>query len=344
MSGTEPSAGQLREALQDFLRRELGADADPVVNRLARSGTGSSRENWPFDATWTQDGVRGEHRLLMRRDPLASVVDTARSTEFALLKALQHTTIPAPAVRWLDDSGAQLSRPTMIGDRYEGSAHRAVLRDRNPLKLTAEQRGDLARQMCDVLAALHCLDVADLGLSGLFDRPAPSPAAYELHRWVAELDAVELEPQPGLRLCVDWLRDNIPAPPQRIVLVHGDFRPANVLVSGGQLSVLLDWELAHLGDPLDDLGWYTTPLYRVEHFIPGAWEPDDFLVRYTAATGIEVPKRALEFWQIMATFRLAVIALTGVRNFCEHRSDRPAGPADAVVARVIDQILDAEKG
>lgn len=340
----ELATEQLTEGLRVFLRRQLQSDSDPEISGLHRAGTGSSRENWPFDAIWTQDGKRDTHRLLMRRDPLSAVVDTARSTEFALLKALESTPIPAPRVRWLDRTGADLARPTLIGDRYEGVAHRGVLRDRNPLRLTDDQRLGLAARMCDVLAELHSLDVTALGLRDVFESPEPSPAQHELDRWIIELDAAELEPQPGLRLCADWLREHVPGAPNRVVLVHGDFRPANVLIRDGELSVLLDWELAHLGDPLDDLGWYTTGLYRAEHFIRGRWEQADFLARYTAATGIEVSPSALVFWQILSTFRLAVIALNGVRNFCVNGSDRPAAPIDALVGKLVDQVIAAQRG
>ena len=142
-------------------------------------------------------------------------------------------------------------------------------------------------------------------------------------------------------MAAEWLRDHLPPPPPRTVLVHGDFRPANVLVENGAFAVLLDWELSHLGDPLDDLGWYTTPLYAREHFIPGVWEQADFLRRYTGLSGIAVDPAALRFWQVMSTFRLAVIALTAVRSFCEGGSDRPAAPADAVIRRVLADIATA---
>ncbi|MGH3636470.1 MAG: phosphotransferase family protein, partial [Mycobacterium sp.] len=252
----------LKVALAEFLARRLGPNADLEITALHRVGTGSSRENWPFDATWIENGRRVPHRLLMRRDPCTAVVDTARSAEFQLLQVLQSTSIPAPRVRWLDDTGEELVRPTLIVDRYDGAADRAVLRDRNPLRLTAAQRDALARQMCDVLARLHGLDVDQLGLRQLLPDPGVAPAEHELQRWTAELSAAELEPQPGMRLAAEWLRDHLPAAPTRIVVVHGDFRPANILIDKGRLNVLLDWELAHLGDPLDDLGWYTTPLYR----------------------------------------------------------------------------------
>ncbi|RZL85042.1 MAG: phosphotransferase family protein [Rhodococcus sp. (in: high G+C Gram-positive bacteria)] len=344
MCAEELTTTELADALRAFLGRNLPPGAEPEIAALHRAGTGSSRENWPFDATWTESGERSTHRLLMRRDPTSAVVDTARSAEFHLLEALESTSIPAPRVRWLDDEGTDLARPTMIGDRYDGSAHRGVLRDKNPLRLTPGQQIALARDMCDVLGRLHAVDIDALGLRRILQVPDGSPAEHELERWIAELGRNELEPQPGLHLCAEWLRDNLPAPPDRLVLVHGDFRPANVLVDGGEFRVLLDWELARLGDPLDDLGWYTTPLYRGEHFVPGRWTQEDFLARYTAATGIDVAPKALTFWQVLSTFRLAIIALNGVRNFCEWGSDRPAAPVDSLIAKVVDQVLAAEKG
>lgn len=332
-------ADDVTSALQRFLRARLPDGADPEVSGLTRSGTGSSRENWPFDAEWTEHGIRTTHRLLLRRDPPAAVVDTGRDAEFRLLRRLMATTVPVPEVHWLDDTGADLLRPSMIVGRREGVAHRAVLRGTDPLGLGAQGRLGLARRMCDVLGELHLVDVDEAGLRTGIEDPGPHPAAHELERWVRELDAQELEPQPALRLAVSWMRDRVPPPPARTVLVHGDFRPANVLVHGGVFDVLLDWELAHLGDPLDDLGWYTAPLYAREHFVPGMWEQPDFLARYTAATGIAPDPEALHFWQVLSTFRLAVIALTAVRAFCEGATDRPAAPAEPVVGLVLDAVL-----
>ncbi|MWA03243.1 phosphotransferase [Actinomadura sp. LD22] len=341
MSGTaEPAVEEITAALESFLRDALGDAAAPVVTGLHRSGSGSSRENWPFDAEWNDRGERARHRLLMRRDPPAAVVDTGRDMEFRLLRRLAATAVPAPRVLWLDDTGERLMRPTMIVERHPGEAHRAVLRDADPLGLGDKGRLALAERLCEVLAELHRVDVDATGIGEELEDPGENPARHELTRWERELDAHELEPQPGLRLAAAWLRDNLPEPPARTVLVHGDFRPANVLVHDGALSVLLDWELAHLGDPVDDLGWYTAPVYRREHFQPG-WEPDDFLRRYTELTGIEVDPRALAFWQVLSMFRLAVIALTGIRAFCGG-SDRPAAPADALIRQVLAAVPAAE--
>ncbi|NKQ57061.1 phosphotransferase family protein [Amycolatopsis sp. K13G38] len=315
------------ERLRAFLAaRNTGAE-EVTIDGLQRSGTGSSRENWPFDASWNDAGTPVHRRLLLRRDPPSAVVDTGRSTEYALLKALEPTPVPAPVAYWLDDDGAELLRPSMVVDRHPGKAHRAVLRDKNPLGLSGQGRAQLAKSLCDLLARVHRVDVVATGLPA----PLPDPATAEVNRWEGLLDEAELEPQPVLRWTLRWLRDHVPAPPDRLALVHGDFRPANVLVHNGAVEVLLDWELAHLGDPRDDLGWYCAPVYTREHFIPGVWEQDDFLRRYTELTGTEVSAGALLFWQVLSLFRLAVIALQGVRIFCAGETDRPAAPPTALL-------------
>ena len=118
-----------------------------------------------------------------------------------------------------------------------------------------------------------------------------------------------------MRLAAAWLRTHLPAAPAREVLVHGDFRPANVLVAQGRVTALLDWELAHRGDPAEDLGWYLAPVYRHEHFIAGAWTPADFLRRYEARSGLLVDPQALRFWSVFAIYKLAAIAISTMGAF-----------------------------
>lgn len=320
----------MRDGLAVLLAGRFGDGRALVVEEPRRLGGGSSQENWAFDVSWGDEDAKERRELLLRRDPASGVVDTPRAVEFALLEALQGTGVPVPRVHALDD-GTLFDRPAMVVDRLRGRAHRAVLRETDPLDLGQAGRCALARSLPEVLAAVHTVDVESRGLHEVLGKPPADPAAQELERWVAELDRVELEPQPALRFVASWLEDHLPVPVDRPRLVHGDFRPANVLVHGERLEALLDWELAHLGDPHDDLGWYTCSVYRSEHFIPRDWEVDDFLTAWSDASGLVVESDRLHFWQVMSTFRLAVIALTGVANFVTGTNDRPTGPADRVV-------------
>jgi aminoglycoside phosphotransferase (APT) family kinase protein len=122
------------------------------------------------------------------------------------------------------------------------------------------------------------------------------------------------------------------------VLVHGDFKPGNALMRGREVGVVLDWETAHLGDPLEDLGWVTNPLRRREHQIPGAWTATELLSRYEARTGLAAADEALRWWQVLANFKLAVIGLTGVAAFVDGRYDRAHQVPGALFGVMFDLI------
>jgi aminoglycoside phosphotransferase (APT) family kinase protein len=225
-------------------------------------------------------------------------------------------------------------------ERAPGRADRAALRSRDPLRLGEEGRLNLARALADLLPAVHAVDVerfeAALG-------PTPAdPAACEIDRWSQEIERARRESQPGLAYLAAWLDEQRPPPPPRPALVHGDFRPANVLVGDdGRITALLDWEFAHLGDPAEDLGWYTTPLYAQEHGIPDRWSTQDFLDRCGAG---DVSPERLRFWQVLALFKLSAIALIGVASFLSAESDRASGPVDALVRTAVAATRSPSRG
>lgn len=324
--------GDLVADLTRFLAESSG-DTSVRIHGLSRSGEGSSRENWSFDVEWSH-GASFPSKLLLRRDPTGGVLETSRRTEFDLLSSLAVTSLPVPAVLWMDESGRWLGRPSMVVERHPGRVHRAVLAPVDPLHLEARRAG-LALDLCDLLVDLHRTDLVATGITSVLPVPQESPAREELRYWTAELDREELEPHPALRMVARWLADHEPPPTAPAVLVHGDFRPGNVLVEEGRIGRLLDWELARIGDRLDDLGWYCADMYRAEHFIPGEWEQADFVARYAAQSGIEVDPVALRYWQIMAGFRLAVMGLAGIACFVDGRSNRPGKPVDAFAARLL---------
>lgn len=332
---------ELRERLTAFLEDQLPAGAVEVTS-LHRSGAGSSRENWPFDATWTEGGQRRAHRLLLRRDPPAGVVDTDRETERKLLRALEGSPLPAPRVLWADSPGVRLERPCMILERAPGTTHRHMLTDKDPLGLGDQRRVALARHCCELLADVHTLDMTALGLDRVLGALAPDTGEHEVRRWERVIERDALEPQPGLRLVAQWLRQHVPPPPERRALVHGDYRPANALVVDGDITALLDWEFAHLGDPLEDVGWYCTPVYRHDHFIPGSWEESDFVQYYTERNDMVVDLPALRFWQVLAMYKLAALALTGIRIFVQEGAHRPASPVEGFVRTVLAATRDID--
>jgi len=326
--GADP---EVEAGLRRFLHAQLPRATDLHITNLHRVPTGLSRENWPFDARWREDGDTVELALIMRRDPVGSVLETDRLQEFAVLTALEGSAVPAPRAHWVDAEGAWVGRPFIVMERLRGECDYFVLTG-GRLQLAEAARARLARRFCEILAAIHRFDWRAAGL----DRVLPGAdggAAAALDEWERYLDRQELEPQPELRLIASWLRRRLPER-QATVLVHGDFKPGNALIENGDVTAMLDWELAHLGDPLEDIGWVTNPVRAAEHLIPGVWERADLYRAYEELTGFQVDEAAVQFWRVFANFKLATIALTGVRNFCEGRSDRVYSGVRPLVRRI----------
>lgn len=324
--------------LSNWLRQELPQARDLEVSGLRRVGGGMSTENWLFDARWRENGRDVAEPMVLRCAARGEIVATTREHEFLLLRALAGRGLASPRALWMDAAGRQLGRPAMLLERLPGRAERAMLSERNALGLELTARARIAQEMVDALAMLHAVNVAQI--PHLTQSADPTPALREL---ALQADVVQREgfgQEPELVLTACWLRSHLPPAPVREVVVHGDWRPANMLVHEGRLSAVLDWELAHRGDPAEDLGWYLADVYRHEHFIPGAWSRADFLARYSMLSGLEVNPRALRFWSVFALYKLAVIAFNSARAVAAGDAARLGPPADRVIEALMRSLCE----
>ena len=199
-------------------------------------------------------------------------------------------------------------------------------------------RSDLARRLCELLALVHRVDWRKVGLDRVLDDPGPAAAAAAVDHWEAILRRDRLEPHPELELAARWLRTHAPRSPGT-ALVHGDFKVGNVLLDpDDQIVALLDWELTHLGDPHEDLGWVTQPLRTREHYVPGSWERDEFLGHYEAVSGLPVDQLAVHWWNVMSCYKTAVMQASGLRSFVEGRSDELYLPTAHVLGTLLELV------
>jgi len=302
--------------LERFIKARVPAAAGLRLDGLARTPGGLSRENWVFRASWHDSAGTHDLPLIMRRDPAGGLLVTARSQEFAVLKALESTPVAAPPALWMDEDGSALGRPSLIMRRVEGECDWFVLNSGRPEAV----RLALAHGFLELLVQIQEVDWQGVGLGTVLNDPGLDAAGAELDRWEAELRRVALEPVPELEIVLRWLRERA-RPARRTVLVHGDFKPGNALVDNERISAMLDWETAHLGDPLEDLGWITNPVRAKEHQIAGHWERADIVAAYSAATGHSVGEEELTWWNIFSCWKLAIIVLTGVRAFVDGTFD-----------------------
>jgi aminoglycoside phosphotransferase (APT) family kinase protein len=129
-----------------------------------------------------------------------------------------------------------------------------------------------------------------------------------------------------LRGAFRWLRHHLPRPAQRIVLVHADYRTGNFLAApDGEIKGILDWEMAHLGDPMEDVGWACMRPWRWlgNELVGGLMERDDFYRMYQEASGLKIDEDAVRFWEVVGNIKLAAIFITGARSFTDARTRSP---------------------
>ena len=148
------------------------------------------------------------------------------------------------------------------------------------------------------------------------------PALAQIEEWERQLDEIG-EPLPAVELGLRWLRANSPEPAEPR-LVHGDFRLGNFIVDEDGLAAVIDWELAHLGDPAEDIGWLCIRSWRFgndDRPVAGVGELDEFVSAYEAAGGATVDRERVRYWEAFGNVKWAVICarqahdhLTGVRR------------------------------
>jgi aminoglycoside phosphotransferase (APT) family kinase protein len=317
--------------LAERLRRYLGARVDGGfrLENLRRLAGGASKEQFVFDLDWTRDGTARSDRMVLRMDPPASMVETARSREFEALRAVAGT-LPVPEVFWSTEDPDDLGAPALICGMAPGVASPAEgATTASGLGCTygPRLRPVLAEQFVDHLADLHRFDWTSHELPA-FDRPAPGTTEAVARR----LGAIDLawaqdsfEPHPTVTLTRDWLWRHRPTV-DHVSLLHGDYRNGNFLFdeADGRITALLDWELTYLGDRHHDLayammeGWGYIDDETGEFYCSALVTRADLIDAYERRSGLSVDPERLDYYMVLNMY-WAVVALiaTGPRNAAE---------------------------
>ncbi len=268
------------------------------VEELRRLSGGASRETWSFDLVAADGARRG---FVLRRDPGEYGGESDRATEYRLLEAAAAAGVAVPRVRTLLGPDDGLGRGFVM-DRVDGETiPRRILRD----DAYAAARHRLAGQCGEIAARIHAIDPAVLPKLPVLG------AVAQLDQYRAYLDTFG-EPHPAFELGLRWLADRVPAPPPAPELVHGDFRNGNLVVGPDGVRAVLDWELAHLGDPVEDLGWMCVKSWRFGvsgHPVGGFGHVPELVAAYQAAGGRPVDEDALRFWVGLGTLKWGVICV-----------------------------------
>jgi aminoglycoside phosphotransferase (APT) family kinase protein len=303
---TDSEADEVAAALARAVARHFGGPA--TIEALRRESGGASRQTWSFDAVVGSK----RHGLILRRDPPAAAPKLSmggerstaldRTTEFGVLRAAFAAGVRAPEVLF------ELGADDGLGDAYvmrrvSGTAiARKLLRDPPYDKA----RGKITAQLGQILARIHATDPRTL------PPLANRQAADHIASLRGLLDSLGY-PQPVFELALTWLDRRKPEPVASPLLVHGDYRTGNYLADETGVTAILDWEGAHLGDPVEDLGWLCVKSWRfgaVDKPAGGFGSREELWRAYERAGGAKVDPARAHWWEVFGTARWGIICHT----------------------------------
>jgi aminoglycoside phosphotransferase (APT) family kinase protein len=175
----------------------------------------------------------------------------------------------------------------------------------------------MTAQLGEIAAAIHRLDWREAGLDFLQQPPAgESPAKAEIERFEQIYRGLALEPHPAFELALRWLRPRLPAVTARC-LVHGDYRIGNVVFGPEGTRAILDWELAHVGDPMEDLGWLCVRAWRFgsdDKRVGGIGARAELFAAYARASGVPVDAARVHFWEVLGNLKWGIMCLMQART------------------------------
>ena len=291
-------AHALEPRVARYIATKLPDAADVAVDALERISGGASRETYRFRLRYNQAGQAHERQLILRRDPPASLIDTERRVEFEAYRAFHGSAVPVPKMLWLEEEDAALDRPFFIAEELSGFQAAPALLFAGGYDAVLSK---VAERKWTILGEIARADPVALDLTSVMPVPALDACwRRELDHWEAIFDAQEAEPQPIARAAIRWLRANPPPPAQKVGVVHGDYRTGNFLYdTEGQIHGILDWEMAHLGDPLEDLGWSLNPIWTFGRGLAGGLVPDaQAIAIWERASGLTADPAALHWWTL----------------------------------------------
>jgi aminoglycoside phosphotransferase (APT) family kinase protein len=299
---SEPNAEQVRALIAEV-------DADPGDISLTVIPGGASRETWLVEA--------GDQRWVLRRDPEGSVSLVPIEHERTLISLAFNAGVPVPEPLAFEPAGGRLDTAAMLMRFVDGTSVAPRILRKSEYERARES---LPTQLATALAAIHSLPAVDVG--GSLPPAGADPALDQISEWERQLDEIG-EPLPAVELGLRWLRANAPEPAEPR-LVHGDFRLGNFIVDERGLVAVIDWELAHLGDPAEDIGWLCIRSWRFgndDSPVAGVGQLDEFASAYENAGGERVDRERVRYWEAFGNVKWAVICarqahdhLSGVRR------------------------------
>ena len=270
---------------------------------------GASRETYKIRI---KDQFNNEEKLILRRTQESSLIETSQSTEYLAYSAYQDTSVPVPLMIDINEDQEILGAPFMLMQQLDGVAASPFTPN-----VYSPHEQKLGEQFWSILGEIAKKDIAD-DFINQFDNTEANPCwKKELDKWVGVIREDSISVEPILEAGIRKLYGNVPKESKKKSLVHGDYRNGNFLFLEDRITGILDWEMAHIGEPLEDLAWALSPIWSWQDQEKPAYliARQEALSIWEKASGLTIDENDLKWWELFACVKGMAIWISAGNEF-----------------------------
>lgn len=305
-----------------YLAEKMGAD-DLRVVKINQIEQGMSSETFFVDLDYTKNNENVREEIVIRRQPSGGILETYDlSKEFNLLEALLTAGIAVPRVLWYEPGAEIFVRPFYAMEKVEGDVFNVDPRRPSKLLFNENERPTLSVDFVSNIVKTHNFDWKNSSLVFPNDIAGDSDVLIrQIQQHESVIERAGYRSHPLISFGVNWLKNNMPDI-EKVCIVHGDYRIGNFISKDGRIRAVIDWELAHLGDPHEDLAYILSPAWRSadEGLVNHLMTEGEFLQQYQKKSQMVVDPHKLLYFGAIIVLRGLDIMCTCAKNFNRGKS------------------------
>jgi aminoglycoside phosphotransferase (APT) family kinase protein len=312
---------QVIEGFKAFLREHYPDAALIDIGSVRTIFGGASRQTFSMKILIRRKTDQMSRKVILRREFEAGIIDTATKTEWDAYRSFWDTQVPVPEALWIEEDPQWMGTPFLVMEQITDCEDSMDLFRIPPYNAMREKIGET---FCRIMGTIPKMVSVVSKFRNKLEKPDPDQCwKKELDFWEADINKKELEPHPILRAAIRWLRKNPPPPAADVVPVHGDMRAGNFLFNkDGDIKALLDWEMFHLGDPLEDLAWALSPIWSPnEPELLGYMLPKKRAMDiWKQTSGYDIDPKAFLWWSIFSSVKAMAIFISMNQVYAEGKN------------------------
>jgi len=292
-------------------------DKDYSLVSFSRIFGGASRETYRVNL---RDKKDQERKLIYRRTQENSLIDTDQKTEYLAYSAFQDSLVPVPKIITLEEDSTKLGAPFIIMEELKGQAASPFDKE-----AYSPNEKEIGKQFWKILGEIVKKEVDDPNLKEFFPRDKNPSWKRELDKWVEVIRQDSLGEEPILEAAIRHLEKNPPSEDEDLYFVHGDYRNGNFLFLDNKITGILDWEMAHLGNPLEDLAWALSPIWSwTDHSRPAYLiDRSEAINIWSNTSGLTIDEKELEWWELFSCVKGLAIWISAGHEFNSFKNSDP---------------------